>query len=592
LKDLFKKIAKPLLIVSLILLFSCEKDLYEDKISNTSKDKMRYVTINDVPFLKPTLEKYNPSYNYLSNPNITISNKNASDLKLDLNHIIEYLAVNGLKSYSIPIKNEFEEDKEDYYFENLHVLQIDGDFKTFIAKYNQTNDSEKFETSTFTGKIELLDINQTPIDSLTFFNGQKMVDPTIPTPTYPDDDEATGATGNAEPDPNHGWIWNLFHSIFYGASWNGNGGGTGYLTENESGPGTGGIFIILDTGGTQPIGEPITPPANNYGGGSIVIVPNQPSWPEFMTNLHMRANLICQRLEITDSTIQPWLQSIPKAQISLQIYDYLLENNVESNYYIANAFMRDVINRIKQNPSVFNTIKPFIIEKQINSNQLDPCPQGVFNRVKNSTVCDIAQVIAKIGTSTSVYNTTIKSDVAPNNQPAQTVWNSPYNYTIYISTDYTEKTKLFIAASMFHEMIHAYFMSLFDDNHNANPPDLSTYNDFAYLYHYYVTLNKPTSIDPADYHHQQMATDYVDAIARALQEYQTGIPLPAISSPEQIYSDMAWGGLSQTPVFNTLYPDGSSDRQRILNRYAAEQTGHPVGEGTSQVQTSIGQPCN
>ena len=176
--------------------------------------------------------------------------------------------------------------------------------------------------------------------------------------------------------------------------------------------------------------------------------------------------------------------------------------------------------------------------------------------------------------------------------PAQTVRNSAYNYTTYISTDYAGKTKLFIAASIFHEMVHAYFMSLFDDYYNANPPNLNAYNDFAGLFHHYVTLRNPDSVNAADVHHQQMATDYVDAIARALQEYQTGIPVPIGTSPNQIYSDLAWGGLSEAPVFDVLFPVGSSAAQRIKNRYASEQTGHTIGQGTLQEQTQIGQPCN
>jgi hypothetical protein len=242
--------------------------------------------------------------------------------------------------------------------------------------------------------------------------------------------------------------------------------------------------------------------------------------------------------------------------------------------------------------SEVNSDTPFLIEKEIDYLNLDPCPKEVFDKVKNATDCDIAQVLAKLNANTSVYKTIIKSEVAPSGEPAQTVWNSPYNYTIYISTDYNGKTKLFIAASMFHEMVHAYFMSLFDDYHNANPPNLNAYNDFAGLFHHYVTLKNPASINAADVHHQQMATDYADAIARALQEYHTGIPVPLGTSPNQIYSDLAWGGLSKTPVFDALFPAGSSDAQRIINRYAAEQTGHPIGQGTPQEQTQIGQPCN
>jgi hypothetical protein len=145
---------------------------------------------------------------------------------------------------------------------------------------------------------------------------------------------------------------------------------------------------------------------------------------------------------------------------------------------------------------------------------------------------------------------------------------------------------------MFHEMVHAYFMSLFDDFYNASPPNLNAYNDFAYLFHHYVTLKNPAALNPADAHHQQMATDYADAIARALQEYQTGIPVSIGISPDQIYSDLAWGGLSDAPVFDATYPVGNPNRQRILNRYQAEQHGYPAGQGTPNQQNPIGQPCN
>jgi hypothetical protein len=232
------------------------------------------------------------------------------------------------------------------------------------------------------------------------------------------------------------------------------------------------------------------------------------------------------------------------------------------------------------------------IEDQIDDSQLNPCQKAIMDKLKNTTVCDIAEILTKLGANKSLYNTTIKSGIAPSGKPAQTVRNSAYDYTIYISTDYAGKTKLFIAASMVHEMVHAYFMSLFDDYYNSNPPNLNAYNDFASLFDYYVTFKRPFSIDPADVSHQQMATDYVDAIARSLQEYQTGIPVSIGEYPDQIYSDLAWGGLSDAPVFDAIYPVGNPNRQRILNRYQAEGRGSTVGQGSPQVQSPISQPCN
>ena len=85
--------------------------------------------------------------------------------------------------------------------------------------------------------------------------------------------------------------------------------------------------------------------------------------------------------------------------------------------------------------------------------------------------------------------------------------------------------------------------------------------------------------------HQQMATDYVDAIASALQEYQPGLP-------QQVYEDLAWGGLIGTPVFDdTNTPLTPNDRIRIANRYEAEQRSLSIGD-IPNTQNPISQPCN
>ena len=245
--------------------------------------------------------------------------------------------------------------------------------------------------------------------------------------------------------------------------------------------------------------------------------------------------------------------------------------------------------------NAYKTVKVALqIENQIDDTLLNPCSKGVFQQVKNTTNCDFASVLVKLNSKASVYNTKIISQVPPTGYaPAQTIKNSPFNYTIYISTDYTTKTKLFIATSLLHEMVHTYFMSIYDDYYNGNPPNPNAYNDFSYLFDFYVKKKYPTSTDPADIHHQQLATDYTDAIARALQEYQTGTPVPNNVPPDQIYSDLAYGSLKDTPaVFDALFPLGNPNRQRILNRYACEQVGSTIGAGTPAEQNPIGQPCN
>ncbi|PXY45223.1 hypothetical protein [Flavobacterium hydrophilum] len=44
---------------------------------------------------------------------------------------------------------------------------------------------------------------------------------------------------------------------------------------------------------------------------------------------------------------------------------------------------------------------------------------------------------------------------------------------------------------------------------------------------------------------------------------QEGVPVPANQEPLQIYTDLAWGGLQEAPIFAEKFPVGSADYLRI-----------------------------
>ena len=235
------------------------------------------------------------------------------------------------------------------------------------------------------------------------------------------------------------------------------------------------------------------------------------------------------------------------------------------------------------------------IEDQIDDSKLDPCTKGVMEQLKNTTNYDIAQVLAKLDANKSVYNTTMISAVAPSGNPAQTIRTSAYNYKIYISTDYEDKTKLFIAASMLHELIHVYFMSIVDD-YNSNPNNQNIYNLQSLPSLYQAFCDKkypPTGQTSPNAHHADMAILYVDVITSVIKEYAiaTGT-LSSLPNLDQICNDMAWGGLIGTPVFDdTNTPLTPNDRIRIANRYEAEQRSLSIGD-IPNTQNPISQPCN
>lgn len=94
-------------------------------------------------------------------------------------------------------------------------------------------------------------------------------------------------------------------------------------------------------------------------------------------------------------------------------------------------------------------------------------------------------------------------------------------------------------------------------------------------------------------HYKQMATDYAAAIAASLKKYAIATGTSSnYPNLDQICSDLAWGGLQEAPVFSVLFPEGSAERSRILNRFICEQIGNPYGSGTPNVQSPVGQPCN
>lgn len=228
------------------------------------------------------------------------------------------------------------------------------------------------------------------------------------------------------------------------------------------------------------------------------------------------------------------------------------------------------------------------VEKKIDNVKLAPCPKEVMEKLKNAKNCDISNLLEKLGSS-SVYNVTIQTEETTNGDIGQTTRVSKNNYNIRITPNYTDGTKLFRATVLLHELTHAFFMSLKDDYSSSTPPNPSVYNEFPILFQAYVDKSYPGSIGNA--HHDEMATTYVNAIGSALQEYNTGIAVPYGTIPNQVYTDLAWGGLQKAPIFDTKFPLGSAERERIINRFGAESTGRAVEQGTSKEQKPIGKPC-
>lgn len=132
---------------------------------------------------------------------------------------------------------------------------------------------------------------------------------------------------------------------------------------------------------------------------------------------------------------------------------------------------------------------------------------------------------------------------------------------------------------MAHEMVHAYFFSLFDDKVNSGIP--TALDDFDLLYQKYVKKNYSGTDDAQ---HAQIWKSFINIMASSLQEYHTGVPN---DTPSQFYQDIILGTLMKTNTFKTKYPEGSIEFNRIKNNYITEKN----NSSNDPSYSPKGKPC-
>ncbi|KFF12587.1 hypothetical protein [Flavobacterium hydatis] len=240
------------------------------------------------------------------------------------------------------------------------------------------------------------------------------------------------------------------------------------------------------------------------------------------------------------------------------------------------------------------------IEDKIDDSKLDPCAKATLEKLKNLKQNDIASMISKFASNSSIFSLNIQTGkVTKSTNDAETSIISLYNYNITLSTNYingvmegeinSPPTTLSLATTLTHEIIHAYLLSVVDEYKTLNS---STICDFPTLYDAYVVQNTPKGGSKAqiDAQHDLIAEKYVNSIASTIQELNTDSPVTS-GYPNQVYLDIAWAGLEGTYIFNKNYPNDPNDknyndRNRILSRGSIEKYNKPRGN-----QSPLGKPC-
>ncbi len=574
-KNIFKKALNITIICSILVLSSCEKDLYEDSIKN-SKGKINYKTIDELPFLIPSVQKFNKDYKYLSYSK-EATNKDALNLNLDLDHILEYVKENGLKTYSIVIKKEFNE-YDNKYFENLHIFEKDGVYENVIFKYDALDDFKKFDPQTFTGDVEIYDINYVYQGVIQYEEGvQKCIK------------MAVGCM-NVWWFTDIGEIWIWYECLGSGGGIE-TGGGTVPGGGTESGgtapgsPGTtpGGGSTGSNNGGTTPPGSDPTSVDHVPVVANVPVLPDPEGITTFTAAFELTKELILSSEE------RLWLRNNDEAthEIYTYLWEILYDGNSE-NDYTEKIFLKEVITLMRQNPTLYTSAKPLIIEKKIDDSQLDDCTKKILKKLKQNHT--IAKIIARFDSPQSMFM--LNFSRVPNlvNEDGHIAYgrtlptNNDYSYNIQLNSNYFKDdgaTNLGKATTIIHEILHALIMSVIKNQGNPNNTDMTDYPEIWNEYVVLKTLADNTCT------HETIGNFYTSIMAQALQEYITDT-VPATAPFDPIYNELSWSGLlrsNQPSPFDTfLTPEF---RAQVSNRKHSEM----YNNNESGIEPSNNPPC-
>ncbi|SNR26933.1 hypothetical protein SAMN04488009_0574 [Maribacter sedimenticola] len=187
----------------------------------------------------------------------------------------------------------------------------------------------------------------------------------------------------------------------------------------------------------------------------------------------------------------------------------------------------------------------------------------------------MAMIISRFGTPNTVYDweliTSVPSVIGNKADTNRRNGSTPFDYVTKIDPTYkNQATKISIARTILHEMLHAYMISHIDDVNSGNIVDI---RKFIQLWQNIRNTTSPGGSSEAA-QHEYMAQRFIPPLREALKEWD------GASQSNQYYEDLAWGALFDTDTFKYFHPIGSVSRLRIMNINAAEDNNN-ISNGTS-----------
>ncbi|WP_157812155.1 hypothetical protein [Polaribacter sp. ALD11] len=217
------------------------------------------------------------------------------------------------------------------------------------------------------------------------------------------------------------------------------------------------------------------------------------------------------------------------------------------------------------------------IDDKIDTDNLDACSKAILEAIQSGKA--IEDIVNQFAGENADFNWTLET--TNTTDAANTDWDNQTasNYLTKLNTSYVNSaTKLSIARTIIHEAIHAYILSYIDIAKNGDPElSLKTFpelwNDLVAKK--YGNPNTPSAWNK--YQHEEMARNYITSISNALSVWDNN------SNTSLYYTDLAWGGLYGTEIYNQTSDLNELDRARIETTNLSEDTNSTDAKGN---------PCN
>lgn len=516
-----RKMLNVALLLSLIILSSCEKDLYDEIVQKEKNVVVKSISLKELS--KTDNSKLFASVNKLRNKRKDALGKiifdSINNLYFDDENGKYIEKSDGYKSYTFPILKLGNTDQK---IENIvFSLNENGEYDTYKAKYDFTKEEmENFSEQQITQhNVTYTEITEGRIGQIVcIVNMEWQV-------------ASTNLHGFTTQMPDYNWEWVATSYHCYNMADN---------TGSFSGGGG-------DTNG--PIGAPSTSSTSNgqSGGGSISttpipLTPTQIGMSNFMSNFN---NL---QLDWYNNQNDTTLDAIT---------NYLAQNNfsIESQ-----DFMNQTISNISVSNNTILNLNNF--DNNITTTNVPQCLQNLVNSIKLLQNGKFGQVISQFAGTNPVpqnYNWNITVGTLSYYNPAHTTGTVNANtqtVTTTINSSYLNtSTNLSLVKTLIHECFHAYLVSVY----RYKNIDTSYVN---LLNTYYSQFNN----SPNDAQHHFFAQqNIVNEIGTAIFEYGINNGHPNLTL--QYCQDLAWSGLEGTNAFNNL---PISDRERIQSVLFAE----------------------